>query len=136
MNATATTNQEPGRVKRLAMFVFLGLPGAWLCATFGAGVGAAIAQEEWQWLPTFVLFLLAGTILLIHGTRTSKKLLFVFVFLPMPILTSLGYHLGQFGNPLSFPLGFIGVLTPILLYPICRYYRGRAEKGKGQELSQ
>src|SRR5436853_3054826 len=117
MNATTiTTADEPSRWRRLAIFVFLALPGAWLAAEGGAGLGAAFAFQDSDLpaltLPIAALFLAASSRLLLLGTRTVHQPLFLLVFLSMPILLSAGYHLSLWESPWAMPFAVLGLFMP------------------------
>jgi hypothetical protein len=80
------------------------------------------------WLASQLFFLLLlGASLLLYGTRTADEPLFLLVFLPMPILISLGFHLGYLGMDAGFPITVAGVAMPAITYgPVSRHYKRRA----------
>ncbi len=135
MNATAASGAEPSRMTRLAMFILLALPGAWLIGTCGPLIVNAIANDADAWLCSFLLIpFVLGARLLLYGTRTTEEPLFLLVFLPMPILISLGFHLGYLEMDAGFPIAVAGVAMPAVIYgPASRYYRRRAARAKIME---
>jgi len=126
----AATHAEPSKLLRLGMFVFLTLPGAWLVATFGSFLGAPETYRDNAWvLCLCALGFLAGAALVLAGTRTTAEPLFLLVFAPMPVLISLGFHLGYLGIDAGFPIAVLGMMWPMITYrPVSRYYKRRATK--------
>src|SRR6266850_770209 len=126
MNATATT-VAPGGMMRLGMFVSFAIPGACLAGTCGPLIVNAIMASANFWLACFLLFLMVfGAELLLYGTQTIDEPLFLLVFLPMPVLISLGFHLGYLGMDIGFPITVAGVAMPPIMYVrVNRYYRKR-----------
>ena len=131
MNATITvTDRAPSRAVRLALFVCSALPGAWLAAQCGAGLGAAVAHPDDGSPILWMLVLLAmSVLLLLLGTRTTHQRMFVLAFLPMLTFTPMAYQLSVQNDSLSFLTAFVGVISPAVIIPILVWhYRNRAEQ--------
>jgi hypothetical protein len=122
--------KEPSRTIRVLSFAFFTLPGAVLAAAASAWIGAAIAYNEDPWIISLALIpAILGARLVAHGTRIGDKPLYLLVLLPMPILMSLGYHLGSAGVDHGFLIGFGGIMLPTIGCPLVnRYYAQRAAK--------
>jgi hypothetical protein len=112
---------------RAGRFVFLTAPGAWLVGTFGFMLGTVQNYREDGWvIPLCFMSVLAGAVMLLLGTRTTDEPLFLLLFVPMPILISLGFHLGYLGMDSGFPIAVLGVAWPAITGPhISRYYKKR-----------
>jgi len=124
------TQERPSPAKRLAMFLLLALPGAGLAAEGGAGLGAALASGDAKLsavrLLLVGLFLAGSSRLLLLGTRTVGRPLFLLVLLPMPILLAAGYELSLVESASSVPFGLVGMTMPLAMYPLVRaHYRRR-----------
>jgi len=131
MNAmTANPSSERSRAARAAMFVCFALPGAWLAAQCGAGLGAAVAHPDDGSPILWMLVLLAmSVLLLLLGTRTTHQRMFVLAFLPMLTFTPMAYQLSVQDDSLSFLTAFVGVISPAVIIPILVWhYRNRAEQ--------
>ena len=112
----------------MALFVCCALPGAWLAAECGKGLGAAVADpadgSPILWMLTLLTM---SVILLLLGTRTTHQRLFVLAFLPMLIFTPMAYELSFQEDALAIFTGFVGVLSPPTIIAILIWhYRKRA----------
>jgi hypothetical protein len=124
----AAAHSEPGKLLRVGTFIFCALPGAWLVGTCGPLIVTVTANG-----PNATFYCVLGTLLLLgaglllYGTRTNREPLFLLVFVPMPILISLGYHLGYLGNDAGFFVAVLGMVWPMITYRrVSRYYKRRA----------
>jgi hypothetical protein len=123
-------NAEPSKLLRLGMFIFLAIPGAWFVGTCGPLIVNVIADHfNIAYGCLLVSLLILGAALLLYGTRTNNEPLFLVVFIPMPILISLGYHFGYLGNDAGFFIAVLGMMWPMITYRfVSRYYKRRATK--------
>jgi hypothetical protein len=121
---------QPTRITRLGAFLLLALPGAWLVATFGSLLGTPdIWLDSGRDAVFCVVSVVVGAGLILLGTRTTKEPLFLLVFVPMPMLISLGFHLGYLGRDAGFFIAVLGMMWPMLVYrPVSRYYKRKAFK--------
>ena len=129
MNAmTINASSVRSRAVRVAMFICFALPGAWLAAECGAGLGAAVAYPDDGSPILWMLGLLAmSALLLLLGTRTRHQRLFTLAFLPTLIFTPMAYQLSFQDDALAFFTGFVGVVSPAVIIPILVWhYRKRA----------
>src|SRR3954469_16233928 len=123
----AATRAEPGKFLRVAMFVFLALPGAWLVGICGPLIVNVVANQPDFWFSCLLGFLfILGSGLLLYGTRTANEPLFLLVFVPMPVLIALGYHLGYLDHDAGFFVAVLGMVWPITYRPVSRYYKRRS----------
>ena len=115
---------------RVLGFAFYVLPGAVLVANASGWIGAAlVGGEEPSVIALALLPALLGAILLALGTDSTDKPLFVAVLLPMPIMMSMGYHMGREGIGGAGVVAFGGILLSAIGCPLVnRYYKNRAKK--------
>jgi hypothetical protein len=121
------TPAEPGKSLRIGMFIMFAIPGAWLVGICGPLIVTVTAnQPDAAFFCLLISLLALGAAMLLYGTRTRNEPLFLLVFVPMPILISLGYHLGYLGNDAGFFIAVLGMIWPMITYrPISRYYKRR-----------
>jgi hypothetical protein len=132
-----TTHAEPGKLLRIGMFIFFALPGAWLVGTCGPLIVTVTAnQPDAAFFCLLISLLALGAAMLLHGTRSKKEPLFLLVFVPMPILISLGYHLGYLGNDAGFFIAVLGMIWPMITYrPISRYYKRHCRRRRKETMT-
>src|SRR5688572_22271842 len=114
-----STDPKPFWLTRVIALIFFGVPGACCAAIGGGALGAALfgpERDSTLWIAS-VLFLISP-VLLLAGTCTSRRPLFLLVFLPMPVLMSAGYHLREYHHPNFWPLMLAGVALPFIAFPI------------------
>ena len=128
----STSHSKPSWATRLLLLVFVALPGVWCAVIGGVALGAALGgprpghpnYDDSAW--PLSLFLIPSAFLLLAGTRTLRRPLFLLVFLPMPVLMSAGYHARESHRSASTVLSLVGVAIPVIAYPLLRlYYRRR-----------
>jgi len=136
MNAI-TRAKELSVIKRIGMFVLVTLPGALLTAGCGAGLGAAIAWHDGpKRISALAALVILGGGLLLVGTRTIDKPLFLLVYVPMPILASWGYLVGYVHGGIALQIGFVGTFMPVIVYPLVTgYYKRQAHKAYVAKIS-
>lgn len=125
-----STDPKPFWLTRVILLIFFGVPGAFCAASGGAGLGAALFGPERDntllWIAS--LLFLISPVLLLGGTGTIRRPLYLLVFLPMPVLMSAGYYLREYHHPGFWPLMLIGVALPFIALPIISLYYGRRVK--------
>src|SRR5438045_3689718 len=86
------TQNKPSWSNRLWLLMAFALPGAYCAAIGGVALGAALFgpdrndsnYNDAAW--PLSVFLLPAIFLLLIGTRTTRQPLFLFVFIPLPVL--------------------------------------------------
>ena len=136
MNAEVVQNKSD-IIKRLALFVFVTIPGAYLAVMGGVCMATGIIQrDEVGYRVLFFFVWLLGGILLLLGTRTTARPLYVTAVLPMPFLLALGCGFCNIGDDRGGFIIIAGIATPIILCPLVHWYYGaraaRAERINNQ----
>ena len=128
-------SQTPNRVKQVLRFILMAIPGSFLVGICGPLIVEAGTRRHDIFLcgGLGVLFVL-GTVLLLHGTRTTNEPLFLLMFLPIAVFIPFGYIFDYSNTQLFTSAPFIGFITPTVAYPLLsHYYRKRAMKAAAAE---
>ena len=125
-----SNDPKPFWLIRVILLIFFGVPGAFCAAGGGAALGAALfgpERDNTLWIAS--LLFLVSPVLLLGGTCTIRKPLFLLVFLPMPVLMSAGFYLREYHHPAFWPLMLIGVALPFIAIPIISlHYKRKARR--------
>jgi len=124
-----STDPKPFWLKRVIALIFFGVPGACCAAIGGGALGAVLfGPERDNELGIISLLFLISPVLLLGGTCTTRRPLFLSAFLPMPVLMSAGYHLREYHHSGVWPLMLIGVAIPFIAFPIISLNYARRAK--------
>jgi hypothetical protein len=128
LNVPAKRKSRTDPKIRFLRFLLLAVPGAMGVTIGGIGLGfvvsgisevATLAYFPWQvWV-----MILASPVWLLCGLGKLRQPLYLFIFVPMPVLMAAGFYLAHYRGPEFGWIALYGLAAPVIAYfPVTQYY--------------